>query len=142
MKESSSLIIVYLKLYLSLIINSIKHLQADRKTDKNLDKSLLLSPIVQDYLIFHHFGECSLHRVYINKLLMFYLKIFSCTGKTSPERDLDSLRIIEEYRNYFKSRFIDSINLSLFIDSYIKRKFINLSRDGLKGTNKLQCECR
>ena len=72
---------------------------------------------MQDYLIWHQFG------------------------KTSPERETDSLRIIEEYRSYFRSRFIDSINLSLFIDSYVKRKFINLSRDGLKGTNKLQCEC-
>lgn len=97
------------------MIKSIKHLQAD----KNLpDKSLLLSPIVQDYLIWLQFG------------------------KASPERDLESLKVIEEYRSYFKSLFIDSYNLSLLIDSYVKRKFINLSRDGLKGTNKLECDCK
>lgn len=89
------------------------------QTDKNLpDKSLLLSPIVQDYLIWSQFGKASI------------------------ERDLESLRIMEEYRCYFKSRFIDSFNLSLLIDSYVKRKFINLTRDGLKGSNKLQCDCK
>lgn len=77
-----------------------------------------MSPIVQDYLIWYQFG------------------------KASPERDFDSLRVIEEYRAFFKSRFIDSINLSLLIDSYVKRKFINLSKDGQKGSNKLQCECK
>lgn len=104
---------------LNITFCSVKHLQADRNADESSDnKSLLLSPIVQDYLVWHQFG------------------------KTSPERDVESLRTIEEYRNLFKSRYIDSINLSLLIDSYVKRKFINLSKDGLKGTNQLQCECK
>lgn len=56
----------------------------------------------QDYLMWHHFG------------------------KTSENRNRD---IIELYRRYFSGKSLNGRNLSMFIDSYIKRSDLNLVRN-------------
>lgn len=56
---------------------------------------------VQDYLMWHHFG------------------------KVTDERNRD---LIETYKRYFTGNSINSRNLSLFIDSYIKRTDLGLVR--------------
>lgn len=66
---------------------------------------------VQDYLMWHHFG------------------------KVTDERNRD---LIETYRRYFTGESINSRNLALFIDSYIKRTDLGLVR----GDKNLNFKCQ
>ena len=63
----------------------------------------------QDYLMWHHFG------------------------KVTEERNRD---LVETYRNYFSGKSLNARNLSLFIDSYIKRTDLGVIRGDKEHTFK------
>lgn len=74
----------------------------------------VLPQSVQDYLIWHLFSNLNF-----------------------PDREIDN-EAVELYRNYFASNSINKYNLSLFIDSYIKRDALGISRDNAT-TRRLKC---
>ncbi|RWS26562.1 Protein NDRG3-like protein [Leptotrombidium deliense] len=73
----------------------------------NENDSSLLPQIVQDYFLWYHFG------------------------RESAERDDASRNVIEIFRGFYRGMSLNSYNLGLLIESYLKRTPIAIERNGL-----------
>ncbi|XP_078052467.1 misexpression suppressor of KSR 2 isoform X3 [Augochlora pura] len=76
---------------------------------------------VLDYLMWHHFGRMIPFKRHILKQnKQYHLSILG-----TEERNHD---LVQVYKNYFE-RHVNPTNLALFIDSYIRRTDLNITRE-------------
>lgn len=94
---------------------------------------------VLDYLMWHHFGRVCIVKVVLRNIytcatFLFFLIIFAsflCSQGTE-ERNHD---LIQVYKEYFEHH-VNPVNLALFIDSYIRRTDLNITREAAENAKR------